>query len=358
MEETVSDAWADEDEGEDEDEGLERPSEDMVVHYYLQDDKHSMDAYVRNRAEGELLGMIRHILLQLNLDVKVEAGARREGGLIDTLVLIANNPALLVTAGVGAAALLAQIISIIVTVVYARDKGLDANTRQLLDLNIEEKKLAIEEKKLAIEKARAELLKANPDPIVIRNVLPVIEQDSKTVALRSNFFKVLISTNEIRAIGMGPKLKHGEAAERIVKRDEFRTYVRHSDKLPTVVHHDAAIEIVAPVIGKGKFQWRGIWQGQPITFSMRDPAYRAMVQRGQEVFRTGDAIKCELNVERKIDIVGDEIVTGHVVTTVIAKIEGTKEIVTAKGKQLRFEKEHGPQNQAQLNLLLREDDEG
>lgn len=350
----MSDAWADEDKGED----LARPSEDMVVHYYLQDDKHSMDAFVRNRAEGELLCMIRHVLLQLNLDVKVETGARREGGLIDTLVLIANNPALLVTAGIGAAGFLAQIISIIVTVVYARDKALDAGARQLLDLNIEEKKLAIEEKKLAIEKVRAELLKANPDPIVIKSVMPAIEQDGKTIALRSNFFKALISTNEVKAVGMGPKLKHAEAAERIVKRDEFRTYVLHSDKLPTVVHHDAVIEIVAPVIGKGKFQWRGIWQDQPITFSMRDPSYRAMVQRGQEVFRTGDAIKCELNIERKIDITGDEVITGHAVMTVTAKIEGTKEIVTAKGKQRRFEKEHGPQTQAQLNLLLREDHEG
>jgi hypothetical protein len=121
------------------------------------------------------------------------------------------------------------------------------------------------------------------------------------------------------------------------------------------VHHDAVIEIVAPVIGKGSFHWRGVWQGEAITFQMRDPAYRAMVQRGQEVFRTGDAIKCELNVERKVDALGDEVITGYAVTAVVAKMEGSKEIETPKGKALRYEKSHGPQNQIDL---FKELDEG
>ena len=73
----------------------------MVVHYYLRDEKHSMDAYVRNKAEAEMLGIVRHVQLQLNLDVNVETTVREEGGLVETWLLIVNNPALLVTAAIG-----------------------------------------------------------------------------------------------------------------------------------------------------------------------------------------------------------------------------------------------------------------
>lgn len=325
--------------------GSSLPCDGMVVHYYLRDEKHSMDAFVRNKAEAELLGLIRYVLLRLNLDVKVETTVREEGGVVDTLLLIVNNPALLVPTAVGAAAFLGQIINIIVTIVYSRDKALDKPTRELLDLSLQEKRLAIEEKKLAIEKARGELLKAKPDPQIVQKLIPVLEYDTKTITLRSNFFKVLLSYEQVTAVGMGQKPKRGLVAERIAKRDDFSTYVVHSDKLPTVVHHDAVIQIVAPVIAKGAFHWRGVWQGEPITFQMRDAAYRGLVERGQEVFRSGDAIRCELNVERKVDALGDEVVAGHAVTAVTAKIEGANEIETARGKALRFEKSHGPQNQ-------------
>jgi hypothetical protein len=336
-------------------ERAEELSERMVVHYYLRDEKHSMDAFVRNKAEAEMLALVRHVLLQLNLDVKVETAVQEEGGLVETWLLIVNNPAFLVTAAIGASGFLIGVVNIIIQLMYARDRGIDKLNRELTQLGIDEKRLSIEERKLNLEKLRAELLKASPSQDVIERTVPALEHDSKTITLRSNFFKLLLSYQQVTAVGFGQKPKRGTAAERIVKRGEFSTYVVRSDKLPTVVHHDAVIEIVAPVIGKGSFHWRGVWQGEPITFQMRDIAYRSMVERGQEVFRRGDAIKCELNVERKVDALGDEVVTGHAVTAVTAKIEGAKEIETSRGKQIRYKKTHGPQNQSDL---FKELDEG
>lgn len=337
----------------------------MVVHYYLLDEKHAMDAFVRNKAEAELLGMVRHVLLQLNLDVKVESSAREEGGLVDTLVLIVNNPTLLLGAiGIGSTFLMA-VINVIITLMFARDRKLDKPTRELAALNVEEKRLSIEEKRLSIEekklnlqKLRAEVLKPQPDQKVIEEALPVLEADTKTITIRSNFFKLLVSYHQVTAVGLGQKPARTTMPERIVPRESFSTYVVQSDKLPTVVHHDAIIQIVAPVITKGGFHWRGVWEGQPITFQMRDAAYRAIVERGQEVFRSGDAIKCELNVERKVDALGDEVITGHAVTAVTAKIEGANVKETQKGRQLKFEKTHGPQNQTGFHFNDPGDDRG
>lgn len=318
-------------------EGPEQPSERMVVHYYLLDDKHSMDALIRNKAEAELLGLVRHVLGELNLGVSVESTAREEGGLIETWVLIANNPALLVTAAIGASVFLTSLINIFISLMNMKDRKGEKLTRKLTELSIEEKALAIEEKTLNIQKLRAELLKPLPDQAVIEKMIPELEYDAKTLTLRSNFFKLLLTYQRVTAVGFGPKPRRGSIAEKIVRRGDFASYVVKTDKLPTVVHRDAVIEIVAPVIGKGPFQWRGIWNGEPVTFQMRDPSYRAMVERGQEVFRRGDAIKCELNIERKVDAVGDEVVTGRVVTAVVAKVEGAKVVETAKGKQRRFQ---------------------
>ena len=105
-------------------EGPKQPSERMVVHYYLVDDKHSMDALIRNKAEAELLGLIRHLLVELNLEVSVESTIREEGGLIETWVLIADNPALLVTAAIGASSLLTNLITIF-KLIRSTGPGLD-----------------------------------------------------------------------------------------------------------------------------------------------------------------------------------------------------------------------------------------
>jgi hypothetical protein len=86
-----------------------------------------------------------------------------------------------------------------------------------------------------------------------------------------------------------------------------------------------------------------------ITFQMRDQAFRGMVERGEVGFRRGDSIKCEMNIERKVDALGDEVVTGHAVTMVMAKVEGgTKEIETAKGRRFRYEREMADKTQGTL----------
>lgn len=296
-----------------------------------------------------MLGLVRYVLLQLNLDVKVETTVREEGGLVETWLLIVNNPVLLLTAVIGGSTFLTQVINIIITVMYSRDRGLDKLTRELSQLNIDEKRLSVEEKTLLLQKLRAEVLKPVPDPEVIEQTIPVLQHDTKSITLRSNFFKLLQADTKVTAVGFAQKPKRGMAAERVVKRDEFSTYVVHSDKLPTVVHHDAVIEIVAPVIGKGSFHWRGIWEGEPITFQMRDPAYRKLVERGQEVFKSGDAIKCELNVERKVDALGDEVIVGHAVKVVTAKIDGgTKEVETVSGRRLRYDRSNAEKTQGKL----------
>ncbi|MBT9455044.1 MAG: hypothetical protein IV097_00335 [Burkholderiaceae bacterium] len=325
----------------------------MVVHYYLDDNKHSMDAFIRNKAEAEMLALVRHVLLQLNLQVTVETSAHGEGGVIENWLLALSHTEM-IALGLGATTVastaLLGIINIIIALMNMDREG-KRLTRELTTVSIEEKKLAVEEKRLNLEKIRSELLKSSPDQAVIEAAIPALAYDVKTITLRSNYYKTLIPYSPVSAVGFGPKQRGRRAQqERIVHRQSFQAYVVTSDKLPKVVYPEAVIEIVAPVLNKGAIQWRGLFNGESITFQMRDAAYRGMVHRGEVTFKHGDKIKCVLNIERKVDAVGEEVIAGRSVSVVCAKIEGDKVTETIKGRRLAYANEIAQHVQFSLDL--------
>lgn len=321
----------------------------MVVHYYLEHNKHSMDAFIRNKAEAEMLALVRHVLLQLNLQVTIETSAHGEGGVIENW-LLALSPAEIIALGIGASTALQGIVNIIIALMNMDREG-KRLTRELTTVSIEEKKLTVEEKRLNLETMRAELLKPIPDQAVIGAAMPALAYDAKTITLRSNYYKTLIPYSPVFAVGFGPKQRRQRVQqERIVERQSFWTFVVTSDRLPTVVHPEAVIEIVAPVLDKGAFQWRGLFNGEPITFQMRDPAYRRMVHRGEVTFKHGDKIKCVLNIQRKIDAVGEVVVDSRSVSIVRAKIEGDKVTETVKGRKLAYDEQIAQHVQFDLGL--------
>lgn len=70
-----------------------RESGEFKVHYHLKGGTHRMDAVVRNRAEGELLALLKEVGAVLGLPVHVETHAYGEGGLVEYLNLIFQNQA-------------------------------------------------------------------------------------------------------------------------------------------------------------------------------------------------------------------------------------------------------------------------
>ena len=329
-------------------------SASMVIHYYLEDQKHSMDAFVRNKAEGEMLALVKYVLQQVNLPLTVETSTYEEGGVIENWLFSLTPTEALGLFGIASTALI-SFVNMIINLMNMDRKG-KALSRDLTTLSIEEKKLAIEEKKLDLEKLRAELLKEMPDAKIMEKGLLSLADDLKTITLRSNYFKALLPYMPVVAVGFGRKKNSNTTRlERIVPRESFYSYVISSDKLPTVVHPDAVVEIIAPVLDKGSFMWRGKFNGEIITFRLRDAAYRGMVNRGEVTFKHGDAIRCVLIVQRKVDAIGEEVVAGRTVSVVRAKIEGDKVIETVKGRRMAIEEEIA--RHPQYDLGLEEPDE-
>jgi hypothetical protein len=55
------------------------------LHYFFNDDdkSHSMDAVIRNKCEHELIQIATTIAKELNIQIKVETQAYKEGGLTE-----------------------------------------------------------------------------------------------------------------------------------------------------------------------------------------------------------------------------------------------------------------------------------
>lgn len=63
------------------------------IHYLFNDDSHTIDAFVRNQCEKELLQIIYHSLKEFNLNekVKIESTPSQEGCFLETIQFLGEN---------------------------------------------------------------------------------------------------------------------------------------------------------------------------------------------------------------------------------------------------------------------------
>ena len=65
----------------------------LELHYYFNDNSHTMDALIRNKCEAELLALINEVKNSLGFDFSLDAEALREGGLINKWKALGENQA-------------------------------------------------------------------------------------------------------------------------------------------------------------------------------------------------------------------------------------------------------------------------
>ena len=288
-----------------------------------------MNAVIRNKCEAEALAAFQYIAAELGIEVLLETTAHTEGGLKEVWAFVTKTENFL------AANFLILLIATFWNYVPPPDKEMEA-------LNKEVAKATIEEKKLSIEKLKQEIAKGTPPPAVAEKAVPLFQCDLKIVTRRSNFYKILLPYDKVTAVGMGiiPEGKLVPDVEHVVPRGDFQQFVLTDDKLPTEVDNQAIIEIVAPVITDGNLHWKGTYLGDTISFSMKDPVFKGMVMRREVSFQHGNSISCVLNIERKVDAVGEVVIRGYSVQVVLAKIDGSNTIETPQGKRQRFYDKH------------------
>jgi hypothetical protein len=306
------------------------------IHYYLANGSHAMDAFVRNKCEAELLAILQEICAIVGASIKVETVPSKEGGLRDFWKILGDN-GLHISATFTILTFVLGVINSGLSRVPVADSDKDAREKSIQELTIEEKKLSIEEKRLALEKLRKEIKEGTLNKETLESAAKAAEHNIKIQSRRSNFYKQLSNYEKVTAVGFSSLNSKSEQVilERTVPRSDFSKFILLDNSLPTETIEPATIEIVAPVLREGNYKWKGIYEDESISFSMTDADFKNSVHQELIAFQHGSCIKCVLQINRKVNEVGEVEINGYSVITVLEKSDGGIATETPQGKKHR-----------------------
>lgn len=238
-----------------EEDRLEDIKQNFQIHYYFDDNSHSMNAFVRNAMEKDLLKLISEVGRTLNINMQINSEVKKEGGLID-----AFNLTIVLSVGSAAAIYFRTSINQIIT--YYFTGGFYKNKDTILNNALKEEEL----KRSKIQTEKAELESR------ILKEYNALEANHKLNRNISNFYKKAKNYEKIKKIGY----QFNNSNELCIERNQFKSFIIDGNKDMEVVE-DADIEIISPVLKEGKYKWRGIYNGEKIDFSMGDSGFKNAV---------------------------------------------------------------------------------
>lgn len=284
-----------------------RNARKFEIHYYLDDGSHSMNAFIKNKCEAEFLEIVKEISKVFDISLTLEAQALEEGGIREIWKVVGNNASQIT--------LVLIIVQILLSFIPTKDKELVViQDEELIALQKEDLRLSIQERKQRIEKAVEE-----PNEVTIKEAAEAADLNYKIIRRKSNFYKSLQTCKKISHAGFSildeSDCKVGE--EKIVERQHFSRFILEEDELKPITTDDAVIDIVAPVLTDGRAKWKGIYNGEHISFDMNDLDFKHKVLNKQVSFRNGTQIVCVLTVRNKLNEAGEVTLIGYTVNTVL-----------------------------------------
>lgn len=334
-------------------------SNNLELHYWLKDDSHTMNAFVLNKSEWELLHLIEEISKELKIEISIEAQAIAEGGVKQLLKILNKN--------FKSGTLSCQIFYLIVTAIIGTP--LTLLSTQLINSLFKDKemiKLEYENKRADIELKKAQIRKTNAEANIIEEeieqkqeqdnmdydlIIDSIKVNQKISKRVSNFYEELLKENKITRLTIS--YLNGSETEKqiVVQRSDFNNFIVKENELESIIDETALIEIISPVLKKGNYQWRGIYKGESLNFNMKSKEFKTLVQTGKVEFKNGTCILCVLKIEHRIDNVGNEIITAYNIENVTAYFVDEKMVETLEGKAYRNNKKA---TDSQLNIDFKE----
>lgn len=310
----------------------------IEFHYWFNDDSHTMNAIVFNKCEYEFLGIVKEIAQKLKIELDVETEPLQEGGLRSWFKFSSKDKN---TLKVG-------VMLYLVTNVFGTP----------LTTTIEElTRMAIQS---VFESEEVKLLKEQKQIAELKYDIAKIESETEKLARcidenivkkkRSNYYESLSTCNKINKVSVSitDSTKSNSYYQKEVNKNEFSNYIMTSDDTEPDNDENAIIEIISPVLKKGKYKWTGIYNGNAIIFKMKSNEFKTLVQTGQIQFKNGSSIDCHLVTNKKINAEGEVYVSSYEVVLVNNYFENDKPIETPEGRRKRQKLEAELQ---QLNLF-------
>lgn len=285
------------------------------VHYYFDDDSHSMNAFVRNKAEKDMLDALRQVGVLCDSEVILETEAYREGGLKELIIV-----GFLLH---GSANFLAPFFNNIATHYFIKD----AEDREL-------------DKQIKRETLRGLKLDNNKKKHDLEEEISSKLEDKQTIRFISNFYAKIDKYEKVQKIGF--KDLENDKDEFIVERKYFKNFILEDNK-EIIEDNNATIEIISPILKEGKFKWKGLYSGEKIDFSMGDYSFKKEVIEGKHTFSNGSFIECNLQITTTYDEFGDEKRKAYSIKEVFGIQELPQEVLklTQSGKRKKRDEQQG-----------------
>ena len=305
-----------------------KPDFDRIeLHYFLENNSHSMNALVRNSTEKELIQLIERIANELEIDFELESFAFEEGGLREFFKLIARK-------GGKHKFLMGIVAGVIISVLShhaTRDFEMEAFEKEKIKLEIEKLKHDLDQ-----------IEDDEPNEELVRTAVAIFNFDTKVVKHRSNFYSKVNQYDKVYKIETTAfKDSKEKGVTSVVEKNEFDKFILQSDYLAPELDEKAVIEIISPVLKIGKYKWRGIYlkTNQTISFYMKDHEFKQHVVADAIPFQNGSQIVCELEIERRINEIGEIENYGYSVLLVEEVIKADQRIVTEHSKRIKRERD-------------------
>jgi hypothetical protein len=300
----------------------------VEVHYCFNDNTHLMDAFVQNRCEYELLGILKEISNTFKIEIIVETEPLDIGGLRRWFKLASkeeNRKATITTAIVTTLLTTILVTPISTTITKLTDKAIEKIFEDPELKDLEKQKL-----KLEIEKLKQET----------SYNIQTLDRNNVVKKKKSNFYDFLDKYQKVDNVTFTLANNHKKPIEeKIVHRATFKEFILVTDELEPEDYDDVVIEIISPVLKKGNYKWVGIYKGEPVSFIMKSKEFKELVQKGEVQFKNGTSINCSLTIKKKIDNDGLEKITTIEVNRVNHYFENDKPIETPEGRTHRKKKE-------------------
>lgn len=280
------------------------------IHYFLQANEHSAEAFTMTRAGYEVISIIRLVCDEFEVESKIEVEALGVGGIRQIWKLIGRNS--------GALGIVIGVVGILLQLKPQGDKELIELQKEKLRLEVAELKKKAAEPTFSVSK---ESLSA---------AVHELSTDLQIVKRRSNFYHQLLSEPKIEKIEI-QKPTQGVWGDFIVNRSDFSDFVTSISEIDPLKNGDAVIGIISPVLRKGRYKWKGEYNGTYIEFWMQDKLFRNQVLTRAVQFKSGTAIRCRMEVRRVVDEAGDIVPAGYYVTLVREVLDNGFVFKTAAG---------------------------
>lgn len=305
----------------------------IELHYWFNDGSHTMSATTFNKCEYEFLGIAKEIAHKLKVDIEIETEPLGEGGLRSWFKFKSKE-----TDALKIGVILYLLTNVLGTPITTT---LDELTRIAIQSVFESEEVKQLKEQKQIAELKYDIAKLEAETFKLGHTI----DENVVKKKRSNYYESLNSCNKIDKISVSitDSSKKNVYLQKEVMKNDFPNYIMTSDDVEPDNDESAIIEIVSPVLKKGKYKWTGIYNGEVIIFSMKSNEFKTLVQTGRIQFKNGSAINCHLIINKKVTAEGEVRISGYEVVLVNHYFENDKPVETPEGKRKRQTKEHEKQ---------------